>query len=60
MMPAIDAVLASIAIEELDRIKAIGEVPTLEALLIRMEGRRGEHSLILGACSAFLGGGRAP
>ncbi len=57
MRPSIDAVLAAIALQEFDKIKAMGEVPGSEAMRIRLDARRDEHSLILETCEAFMAGG---
>ena len=59
MKPSIDAILAAIAIQELDRIKGMEQVPTLEALLVRLERRRPEIELASDAIAAFLAGGEA-
>ena len=53
MKTSIDAILAQIVLQEYDRIIATGQEPTLEALLYRMELRRGEVELASQAIKAF-------
>ena len=57
MKPNIGAIIAAISLQELDKIKAMEEAPSLEALLTRLEARRGEHDLLVLACEAFMAGG---
>ncbi len=55
MKPSIDAILAQIVLQEYDRIIAVGQEPTLEALVYRMELRRDEIELTSAAVEAFGG-----
>lgn len=50
------AVSVSLALEELDRLKAVEQLPTPEALLSRLQARGDDFNLLAGVAGAFLNG----
>ena len=48
------AVAVALALQELDRMKAMECLPEPEALLERLHARTGEFNLLTGVCSAYL------
>jgi hypothetical protein len=48
------AVAASLALEELARLNALGHLPTPEALFGRLEARTSDFNLLVGVTSAYL------
>jgi hypothetical protein len=48
------AVSVSLALEELDRMKAVEQLPTPEALMERMRKRDGDFALLAGIAGAYL------
>ncbi|WP_005036562.1 hypothetical protein [Holophaga foetida] len=53
--PAIcPAVAVALALEELDRLKAIEMLPTPETLLERLRGRTSDFDLLAGVVGAYL------
>lgn len=50
------AVSVSLALEELDRLKAIEQLPTPETLLACLESRGNDFNLLVGVAGAFLNG----
>lgn len=50
------AVSVSLALEELDKLKAVECLPTPEILLERLHGRENDFNLLVGVAGAFLNG----
>jgi len=48
------AMAVALALEELDRSKALEMLPTPEALLERMRARENDFNLLVGVCAAYL------
>jgi hypothetical protein len=48
------AVTVALALEELDRLKAVDQLPTPEALLARLRARGDDFNLLVGVAGAYL------
>ena len=48
------AVSVSLALEELDRLRAIEQLPTPEVLMERLQARGNDFNLLVGVAGAFL------
>jgi hypothetical protein len=48
------AVAAALALEELDRLKALEALPTTEALQEALQGRSGDFHLVAGVALGYL------
>jgi len=47
-------VAAGLALEELDRMRAMQRLPEPQALLQRLEARTADFNLLTGVCAAYL------
>jgi hypothetical protein len=50
----ISSVCVALAIQELDRMKAIECLPTPEALLARLQARNADFNMLVGVVSVYL------
>jgi hypothetical protein len=48
------AVSTALALEELDRLKAVDQLPTPDALLARLRARDGDFDILAGIVGAYL------
>jgi hypothetical protein len=48
------AVTVTLALEELDRLRAVDQLPTPETLLERLRSRDADFNLLVGVCAAYL------
>ena len=48
------AVCVALCLEELERLRALEQLPTPERLLERLQGRDSDFSLLVGVCAAYL------
>lgn len=52
--PVCSAVAVALALDELDRIRAVECLPDPESLMQRLQGRDGDFDLLAGVASAYL------
>jgi len=52
----IQGVTVALALEELDRLKAVEQLPTLETLLRSLNARKDDFNLLVGVCEAYRRG----
>ena len=52
----IQGVTVALALQELDRLNAMEQLPTVETLIRGLQARAGDFNLLVGVCEVFLKG----